>query len=120
MESPAQKCSRLATALEDLAQQEAMCLAAKDFAAVIEAQDRAAPLVEYLVTHAKAVTDEKVRQRIATVVELRRKSEEAIAIELAQIRVRLEEVQAKQRRAAKVGPAYGQGATTRRQVSLRG
>jgi hypothetical protein len=52
METPAQRCARIVSALEDLVNQEAAALRAGDFDAVNEIQDRAAPLVEFLALHA--------------------------------------------------------------------
>ena len=63
MEAPAQTCVRLVAALEDLVAREAATLEARDFPAVIELQQRAAPLVALLGARASDVTDPALRAR---------------------------------------------------------
>jgi hypothetical protein len=107
METPAQMCTRLVAALEDLANQEAATLQARDFAGAIAIQDRAAPLVELLVAHAEDVTDASTRARIAAFMVKRNQTGEWLAEQMAKVREELQQTHVAQRRAAKVGPAYG-------------
>lgn len=109
METPAQMCERLVTALEDLAGQEAATLETRDFAAVIAIQDRAAPLVDLLVAHAPAVTDRAVRTRITALLAKRHRTGEWLSEQIARTREELQRTETAQRRVAQVAPAYGYG-----------
>lgn len=107
METPTQMCARLVAALEDLANQEAATLQARDFARAVEIQDRAAPLVDLLVAHAPEVTDESIRARVAALLEKRNRTGEWLAEQMAKVREELQQTRAAQGRAAKIAPAYG-------------
>lgn len=107
METPAQMCARLVAALEDLANQEAATLQARDFPGAIAIQDRAAPLVELLVAHAEAVTDPALRARITAFMLKRSQTGEWLAEQMSKVREELQQTHVAQRRVAKVGPAYG-------------
>lgn len=120
MESPAQKCVRLVTVLEDLVAQEAICLQTRNFAGAIAIQDRAAPLVEHLSTHGAAVADEALKHRITLLMERRRETGAWLTRELEHAREQLHGLQASQRRVAKVAPVYGRSGPTRAQFSARG
>jgi hypothetical protein len=120
METPTQLCARLAVALDDLAGQEAVCIAMRDFGAVKELQARAAPLVDTLTLHAPQVTDAAVRQRIAAVIRRREESIAQIGAELERTRGELAALQSKQRRVAKVAPVYGTPAAPRHRLSAIG
>lgn len=106
METPAQMCVRLVTALEDLANQEATTLQARDFPAAVAIQDRAAPLVDLLVAHAGEVDDAALRARIAAFMAKRSRTGEWLAEQMAKVREELQQTNVAQRRVAKVGPAY--------------
>jgi hypothetical protein len=112
METPAQMCVRLVTALEELAAQEAATLEARDFPVVVELQDRAAPLIQLLGAHAADVTDQKLRERVAALIERRNRMGEWLAEQIARVREELKQTEATQRRLAQVAPAYGYPATT--------
>lgn len=117
METPVQTCARLVTALEDLSGQELACLEARDFAAAIAVQDRAAPLAELLAAHWPEVPDAKLKARILEIINRRNKTGEWLAEQVAEVRRQLAETQVAQRRVAQVAPAYGNGATAiRRQL----
>lgn len=106
METPAQMCARLVAALEDLANQEAATLQARDFPGAVAIQDRAAPLVELLVAHAPDVTDATIRARITALLAKRNQTGEWLADQMAKVREELQQTHVAQRRVAKVGPAY--------------
>lgn len=108
MESPAQRCARIVSALEDLAAQEAAGVARQDFATVQTLHERTAPLVEFLAaTGAEALGAAGLRRRLVAVYELRARSSEILAAAMAQVRVDLARTEAGQRRAARIAPAYG-------------
>jgi hypothetical protein len=117
MENPAQMCARLVAALEDLTAQEAASLEARDFEATIVLQDRAAPLIEHLVTHWPAVADSSLKTRILAVISRRNKTGEWLAEQIAETRRQLQETQVAERRVARIAPAYGLAAAgARRQL----
>ena len=121
METPAQTCSRLLTALEDLAKQEAVTLAARDFATVVKLQERAAPLVELLGTHGPAVADAALRARIAAWLAHRHETGEWLAAQIAQTKAELDKLDTSRRQASRFAPVYGRGtATMARQLSAVG
>src|SRR4051794_4832065 len=107
METPAQMCVRLVTALENLAAQEAACLQNRDYAAVVQIQERAAPLVEHLAAHGPEVADGKLRARIAALLQQRHENGVRLSAEIGRTRQQLQDLQATQRRAAQVAPVYG-------------
>lgn len=108
METPAQRCARIVGALEDLVSQEALALENGDIAAVLDLQDRTAPLVEFLTTvplsHATAPG---IRGRIAALQERRAQTEARLRVELDRARAELQETVLGQRRAAQIAPVYG-------------
>jgi len=120
METPAQTCARIITALEDLAAQEAAALETRDFTAAITIQDRAAPLVEHLATYAGEITDPALRARIAAVHARRDRTGEWLAEQISRVRQQLHDLEAGQRRVAQVAPAYGRGAGASRQLCAVG
>lgn len=120
METAAQACARLVTALEDLAAQEAVCLQTRNFDAVVSIQNRAAPLVEHLAKHGPEVADDELRNRIAAVLARRTETGAWLMAEIERTRERLNSLQANQRRVSKIAPAYSQSAGPRRQFSAVG
>lgn len=111
MESPVQRCTRIVTALEDLAGQEAAALAHRDFATVLALQDRTTPLVEFLITSgATQMREPGLRRRVRALHELRQKTSETLAVAMANTRADLQQTQVAQRRVAQIAPAYGQNA----------
>src|ERR1051326_8674240 len=108
METPAQMCGRLVAALEDLAGQEAATLQARDFVSAIAIQDRAAPLIELLVSHKEDVTDAALRARMAALIARRNQTGEWLGEQMAKVREELQRTDAAQRRVAQVAPAYTQ------------
>jgi hypothetical protein len=120
METAAQMCARLVTALEDLAAQEAVCVQTRNFAAVVAIQDRAAPLVELLASHEGDITDAAVRTRIKNLLERRNETGAWLIREIERTRERLHSLEASQRRVARIAPAYGQSSGPRRQLSAVG
>ena len=122
METPAQTCVRLLTALEDLAVQESAALEARDFATAVTIQTRAAPLVAHLAAHGPAIAekDAAFRARVAALQARRLRSGEWLATQVARAREELVQMQASQRRVARIAPAYGQVGRKSRQLSLVG
>jgi hypothetical protein len=107
MEMPAQTCARLIAALDDLVAREAATLAARDFAAVIELQQRAAPIVELLGAHAADLTDPALRARLRSVIDRRQRSGEWLAEQIEQTREALAETNEGRRRVRQIAPVYG-------------
>lgn len=119
MESPAQRCARVLTALEDLVAQEAAALAQRDFNAVLALQDRTAPLVEFL-SRAAASDVAELGPRFRALQEQRRQTSDRLAADIDSARAELQQTQVAQRRVAKIAPAYGQPAPVRRQLQAVG
>jgi hypothetical protein len=120
METPAQMCTRLLTALEDLAAQEAATLQARDFATAIAIQDRAAPLVELLAAHREELNDPTLRARVAELFARRSRTGEWLAEQMARVREELRQTDVARRRVAQVAPVYGRASTLPRQLSAVG
>lgn len=106
METTAQTCARLLSALEDLGEREAMMLREGDFEMVAEIQSRAAPLVQYLGTHGPAIADGPFLARIRAFLLRRKDSGEWLAARIAQARSELQQIRATEVRAARIVPAY--------------
>ena len=121
METPAQRCARIMTSLEDLAAQEAAALANRDFTALVALQERTEPLVDFFVRTAPGYLNEPgLRARLSEFQRLRQKTSDALAVEIEHTRAELLQTRAAQRRAAQIAPAYGQLATRRRQLQAVG
>ncbi len=121
METPHQRCVRIAGALEDLVAQEAAALGSRDYIEMSVLQDRAAPLVEFLAQNATAhAGDAVLRNRIAAVQQLRACSSAQLAIEIELARVELRESEHAQRQVAKIAPAYTRGASNRAKLCAVG
>ncbi len=106
METPAQMLLRLLAAFEDLVAQEALLLQTDNYAAVLEMQDRTAPLVSRLIELAK-VADAAARDRLAGVLMRRQRSQDLLSKQIARIREELNEIRSSQRRVAQIAPVYG-------------
>lgn len=115
-----QRCLRLLGALEDLLDQEATCLHAKDFVAVQEIQARTAPLVTALAEEGPAVLTEELRGRVAALVSRREKSVAWLQEELTATRERLQNLDATGRRVGQIAPVYGKRAGVRSRLSAVG
>jgi len=122
METPAQTCLRLLAALEDLAVQEASALDARDFAAAVVIQERAAPLVEHLAAHGPEIADRDAafRARVAAFHARRQQTGEWLATQVARAREELHRMQVGQRRVAQIAPVYGRAGRPRRQLCVVG
>lgn len=121
METPVQRCVRIATALDDLAAQEAAALAAHNFSGVLVLQDRAAPLVEFLAANAAShAGDAVLRTRVAAVQARRACTSALLAAEIERARTELLEAGFAQNQVAKIGPAYGRAAAARSQLCAVG
>lgn len=119
-ETPAQRCARIAAALEDLARQESAALHARDFASVVVIQDRAAPLVEHLVAHEEEITSGELRARIAGILALRNQTGEKLKDSVDETREALQQMDVSQRRVSRIAPAYGAGVSRRSSLSVVG
>lgn len=125
MPASAAQCARIASALDDLAGQEAASLAQEDFAAVLTIQDRAAPLVAFLAEHLPALgagESADVRRDVAGIFERRRSTAALLDDKLAALRGAMAETAAARGRAARVAPIYGarRGAPAPRQLLAQG
>jgi hypothetical protein len=121
METPAQRCTRLAAALDDLAAQEAAALAAGDFDTVLALQDRAAPLVEFLAARAGEIARHAPLAAALAAVQARRgRSAAHLAAAIARARGELAEAGAARRRVARIAPAYGRGPASASQLCAVG
>lgn len=121
METQAEKCARLVTALEDLAAQEAATWQVGDFAEAALIQLRAAPLVDFIATAGLQAADSEFQARVATLLNLRRQSVERIAAEIRTVRAELQIMESRERTVARVAPAYGSRVdSARRQLCTRG
>lgn len=106
METAAQSCARLVTALEDLVAQETVALGNRDYAAASAIQDRAEPVVEWITAHASSMAP-GLRERLAAIVDRRAANGVLLEHELGQARDGLQQIGATRRRMAKIAPAYG-------------
>ncbi|WP_457795386.1 hypothetical protein [Horticoccus sp. 23ND18S-11] len=121
METEAQRCNRIVTALEDLAGQEATALANRDFATVLALQERTQPLVDFVVSSGAVVAKASgLRVRIAALRDRRDRTSSALSAQLEQTRADLAQLQVKQRRVARIMPAYGQPAEATRHFQAIG
>lgn len=107
METPAQTCSRLMTALEELAAQEEAAVRTSDFAAAMEIQGRAEPLVGHLAAHGPAIADHTLRTRVWSFLRRRAQTEEVLAAKISEAREEMQRTRAGQHRAARMAPVYG-------------
>jgi hypothetical protein len=120
MQTPAQRCARLVSALEDLAAQEEASLHARDFSAIVSIQERTGAIVTDLVAHA-AATDRELRARVAAVQQRRDRCAEWLANEIAGTRDELRETEVSRNRVAKIAPVYGSsGSATPSRLSVVG
>jgi hypothetical protein len=105
MEMPAQQCTRLLAALEDLLAQESLLIGMEDYAAVRAVQQRVAPLIERLVELAPAA-DASARQRATVVIALRNQNLAQIALQLNRVREELEQTREARSRLTYLAPVY--------------
>ena len=121
METEVQRCSRIVTALEDLAGQEATALANRDFATVLALQERTQPLIDFVAANGSVVTKASgLRVRISALRDRRNRTSTALSAQLEQTRTDLAQIQVKQRRVARIMPAYGQAAEAPRHFQAIG
>lgn len=117
MQTPAQRCARLVTALEDLAAQEECALRAGDFAVVETLQERAGAVIGDLASRSVAMADESLRERLVAVSARRARSSEWLAGELSRLRADLAETKASRGRVAQIAPVYGRSPSATRVAS---
>jgi|SRR5687767_3920002 hypothetical protein len=115
METVAEHCERIVTALEDLVAQEGAAVASRDFNAMLALQERTAPLVDFLVAKAPAASGSTLRNRIFTLHDRRRQNGDALAAEIERTRAELQQMENTRRRVAQIAPVYGQPGLTRGQ-----
>jgi len=107
METPAQTCARLVVALEDLVACEAASMQNRDFSSVLQIQERAAPVIDYLVINGSRYTDRALQKRIHALAERRRLTGELLSAQLAEVKENLQSTRASQHRVARIAPVYG-------------
>jgi hypothetical protein len=115
METIAQHCERIVTALEDLVAQEGAAVASRDFSAMLALQERTAPLVDFVIARAPVPSGSALRNRLMALHERRRQNGEALAAEIERTRAELQQMQNTRRRVAQIAPVYGQPGLTRGQ-----
>ncbi len=115
MAAPRQTFSRLLGALDELVAQETGTLGEGDYAATLEIQRRAQPLVEALSGLGIAAADDLARARVAGLLARRQHNIDFLESQLATARAELLSVQESTRRVACIAPAYGR--TERRATS---
>jgi hypothetical protein len=121
MQTPAERCRRIVTALEDLVAQESAALANRDFNTVLTLQERTAPLVDFIVTTGAAyVAQPDLRARLDALQMRRGQTSELLLAEMQRNRFDLQETRAAQRRVAQIAPAYGQSPVSRRKLQAVG
>ena len=121
METAAQRCVRIVSALEDLVAQESVALANRDFAAILALQERTAPLVDFLVETGPACLEQRgLQARVAALHQQRTQNSDSLATEIEHSRAELQQTQVTQRRVARIAPAYSQPAAARRQLQAVG
>jgi hypothetical protein len=106
MESPAQTCDRLLTALEDLVSEEAALLADEQVGAMVELQCRMAPLVDRLVALA-ASADSTLQSRVRALVARRAYVGAELATRLAHLHAELDRMSAARHTVNRIAPVYG-------------
>ena len=106
METTAQTCARLLTALEDFGEREALMVREGDFAMVAELQARAAPLIDYIGRHGPPIADGPFLARIRAFLLRRKESDEWLAARIEQTRSELQQIRTSEVRAARIRPAY--------------
>ncbi|MBL9186273.1 MAG: hypothetical protein JNK23_02225 [Opitutaceae bacterium] len=111
MQAAAEHCARLAVALEDLAAQESAALTAGDFETIVALQDRAGPLVDFLVGHAGEVARRPdLSARLGAIHTRRARTLEMLSQEAQRAREELAETGAACGRVARIAPVYGRPA----------
>jgi hypothetical protein len=114
METATERCARIASALADLAEQEAAAVAHRDFPTVLALQGRCAPLVAFLAEfESTSALDEAVRAQLVNVQSRREQSSAALTASMQAMRTELQETASAQRRVARIAPVYGQPHSTR-------
>ncbi len=112
------KCTRIAAALAGLVKEEVHAVYSGDFETVTEIQDRAAPLIEFLVRHGDAAAG--ARELLETCHGQREETSRWLATEMARIDDQRRVWDSHRRRLARVGPAYGRFTPLPPQLSLAG
>ena len=116
----ANACARLLGALEELAGEEDAALREHDWATVALLQQRSAPLAAQLAGEGPTVVDAGLRTRLAAYLSRRRETGEWLAGQIALARGQLREIEAAERRVARLAPAYRQGGSTARRLCATG
>ncbi len=119
-ESSRQHCARLVSALADLADQEAASLRARDFAAVLEIQRRAAPIVADLESTGPAAADQSLRNQLSAVLRLRENTVRELQAQIEDAKQQIDSLDVSKRRVSKVAPVYGGHPPRRNRLSAMG
>jgi hypothetical protein len=112
------RCTRIAAALATLAREESAAVRSGDFDRVTEIQDRAAPLIEFLLLQRDIAFG--VRELLERCQAQREETSRWLDGEMARMRNQRNEWVSHQRRLARVGPAYSAGGTLSSRFSLAG
>ncbi len=106
MESNAHAIERLLTALERLADQEALHVASGDHGGVVRTQQKATPVVERLAMLGAGIVDARAYARVVSLLEKRQRSQQALAAQMAQVREEMLRTRASQNRLSSIAPVY--------------
>ena len=98
---------RLLVSLEEFAGQEALQLAAGNFAAVRQIQERAAPVVAELVRLGRNAVPAEVHSRLVALVALRLQNQDHLDRQIGRVRDSLGQTQANLRRIGQIAPVSG-------------
>jgi hypothetical protein len=113
-----QTCIRIAAALEMLVAEEALALRARELETALQIQQRAAPLVDFLVAHKEHAAG--ARTLIEGLRARRQDSGEHLAGDITAIRDELCALEFSRRKLARIGPAYGSAHASPQHLSATG
>lgn len=107
MESPGQKFDRLLKALDELVREEAALIAAANYPAIQEVQQRAEPLIEALTKLAPKMRASTVRARVDSLLKRRQQNIDLLESRLTVVKTELTALQKSTQQVARIAPVYG-------------
>jgi len=110
MSTPAQACTRILSALEELVREEMVTLKSGDLSAMVDIQARIEPLVDFLMAQAEGALDADVKSRITALHATRADTVTLLIAQMARNRTELLAISGRQRVIAQLAPAYGTAA----------
>lgn len=106
METPIQMVARLLTALDELIEQEKMCLHGGYYERAVQIRERSAPIVDQLVKLAYAPGVDAFRPRVAAVVGRSARHAAFLQEKIEELGAEIRRINHARFRAAQVAPAY--------------